>query len=351
MEPNLKAVWQRNGTDVRVNNFEELVAEIKEMTKPRPDQQNRFLYRGASNTMYTLHPALARMAFEKNSPAEPKRPWMSTGMLYGIEKQVTEMFSKKANLYVGSQFLPVGKNGEENNAVHLWQLMQHHGAKTRLLDWTESPYIAAYFAVIDEPESDGVIWIVEKTAHDDRMVDQHLPKECKGRNREVTLFSSVTYRDTSEIALQSIRKHMVAVKEDEQRLIHNLYFFPCFSPNERMASQRGWFSCASVLTADHEDAIGWAFRNSSGARWATKIIITASIKSEILRALWSMNITGESLFRGLDGLGRSLGEAPFLLRPDENTQCFYDLEEGLLTVQGQNPSEIPSGMPQCNAKD
>jgi hypothetical protein len=120
-----------------------------------------------------------------------------------------------------------------------------------------------------------------------------------------------------------------AYKKWHDDLGDSLYFFPCMLPNQRMSSQRGWFSCSSAIDVDHGAAIARAFRQNPGRLWCQRLVIAKEAKSKILRDLWRMNITGETIYCGLDGLGRAMSELVDLLNPCDNK---YRFEYGLLEV-------------------
>ena len=68
-------------------------------------------------------------------------------------------FQRRAHLHLPAHHLPA-------DVIEWLALLQHWGGPTRLLDFTASPYVAAYFAVEDAREQDGfcAVWAVDKHA-------------------------------------------------------------------------------------------------------------------------------------------------------------------------------------------
>jgi hypothetical protein len=92
-------------------------------------------WRGHSDKTWKLLPSVYRPKFKNH------------------EIWLTQEFIRKAKTRY--------KDCPPENAWPEWLiLMQHHGLPTRMLDWSESPLVAAFFAVLDNEDSDGTIWVL-----------------------------------------------------------------------------------------------------------------------------------------------------------------------------------------------
>ncbi len=182
-------------------------------------------------------------------------------------------------------------------------LMQHHGAPTRLLDFTYSIYIAAYFG-LEKAEGDSAIWAVRyRWALDE----------------STNLFQTVGRPDAV------IKSMKVRPLEGDGGLLESLCWtdpYVCsvwprnpFHLNERLQIQRGAF----LIPTDISETFMYNLMALSGwenRRNVRKIIIRHSQRGRALRNLFDMGISRTSLFPGLDGFAQSLGVYnPVVLNP------------------------------------
>jgi len=105
-----------------------------------------YAYRGHADCAWDLRPSLLRIA-----------PSAEATHLLELGKALVTEFKSQAHLALDSRELP--QLGEP--AAAWWALMQHHGAPTRTLDWTQSAMVAAYFAVERLPDRDGALFLVD----------------------------------------------------------------------------------------------------------------------------------------------------------------------------------------------
>lgn len=116
--------------DRTVNSFEELAALVQPFRK-----NGSWIFRGVRQSNYELTPKIGRPGSRKAISGGGDLPYDRKS-----EETMVRHFIRAAGPYV--RHLPA-------NRLEWLALAQHHGMFTRLLDWSESLFVAAYFAVED----------------------------------------------------------------------------------------------------------------------------------------------------------------------------------------------------------
>lgn len=246
--------------------------------KLKPD--GGFIFRG-QKARYPLATTLERACKEPDST-------LSTAARV-LEERCIREFQRRVHHYVRDVPKP-------SHRFELLALMQHYGAPTRLLDWTYSLEVAAYFALVqtlDEPTADAAIWIVNdtwcKAAAIEALASTRSQTDLELLNR------GIDYRDEPRMVRILLGEPPVA------------FVFPLspFRLNERLTLQKGVFLCPGDVTKSFEENL-CTLNGHDREENVLKFVVPPDCRADAARRLFDLNITDATLFPGLDGFARSL---------------------------------------------
>jgi len=219
-----------------------------------------WIFRGQSNADWDLKTSFERTeSFRKNGDNE---------------KLILTEFKSGAKDYLTENKIP-----EEDDYLGWLALMQHHGAPTRLLDFTKSFYVASYFAF---------------------------------ENAETTVNNVAIWAINAIFIHKKAIKHLnilELVYEDFGKIFYENKDSCVFPIMPYYNNRRGFLQQSIFVSTGKNDESFMSqlkFLGTDFAGTVQKITLLSELKNEVLRDLQKMNINRACIFPDLDGFSAAL---------------------------------------------
>ena len=282
-----------------IETWEDLLKQEKEL------KAGDWLFRGMQCSAWELETSLERAC---------KRHYEDLSEAPQIENILTREFRRRYHNHRVGIPDPVG--------IEWLSLMQHYGAPTRLLDFTYSFFIAAYFAVENpcKKSCPHAIWAVRNKWIAQEGVEL-LNKgfkllNCDEKDTDYLRIeqNNCKWKFEQEWELQKpFFESLLNLRHEEQNPIdRSQNILPCVFPvntmklNERSTIQQGVFLCPGNVRKPFEENLK-KLHGFDKPKNLVKLVIPHNLRIEVLKKLHSMNINRASLFPGLEGFAASLG--------------------------------------------
>lgn len=220
---------------------------------------SELIWRGQGDTRWSLSSSLFRF-FEGHQVPSAAR--------VDLERRAIQAFSS----------LMAGTEGTEGAGwPGLLLDMQHHGCPTRLVDWTWSPYVACYFAVM-EVAGQAAIYRLDLTEY------------------QAWLAPMLPFDDYDHGLLRSLPERLF------RRLLDSGIQCPILFDPKRTAGRCGEQQSVFLMDMDLARSTEEALKNAPAV--LDRIVFPTSVRVEALVDLARMNIDGFHLFAGMEGAAR-----------------------------------------------
>lgn len=286
----------------------------------RPDEDTYWIFRG-EDCDKPLKTSLEKAFTRFDIPDDKKVDY---------EKRIIRSFQRKVSLYIEHE-------PDKDNILEWLSLMRHHGAPTRLIDWTYSFFVAVYWALAEKKKDEtAAVWafnskqlrnaekmqelIKEKEAKEKEDAEKN--KNAKKKNKEKKKES----KNFDELCKEFLEKDdVLGIRNEGDKLIDLaivcylienpfpiVYAVNPFRLIQRLTIQRGLFLICGDIEKSFRRNLKETIKPADELKDNLhKIILPTDNeeRKEILRELNNMNISNAVLLPGLDGFAKSLEES------------------------------------------
>ncbi len=250
------------------------VSSVEELIKHINSLPNNYIYRGQANSSWGLQSSLERVVGTHWNSKSAQR----------FEDFSLERFQSKFHLYDT-------ENCQPNSKLAWLATMQHYGTPTRLVDFSESPYIALYFALETFNYSENANFslfmldysaILDQSIHYIQSVDRDFRETRQSiQGKQDEIFDRIVDRFSYDIAWIT-----------EPKIL-----------NARIDRQSGSFLLSGNRSKKIEEVLSSDLYKDVEMQ---KMEIPCDLAPGIFALLRKMNITSKTLYGDLDGLAKSI---------------------------------------------
>ena len=178
-----------------------------------------------------------------------------------LERKSIDLFRSIARFFAGQ-----GEQGALTSDVFALMVLRHYGVPTRLLDWSRSPYVAAFFAAQRNETKDGEIWTFDEPRY-----------EQEGEKQWIRWPETTTHDNAHQFV-----PDLTAFRLEEPPDWFVCQFYPADLSFPRQDAQAGAYSMTARFGRDHADKIAELLTNDSQYHL---YVLRAGLKLEVRRIL------------------------------------------------------------------
>lgn len=285
--------------EVRVDSWEKLKrhSEGRGLGIPGNKKWNRWIFKGHESMKWPLSTTLERTLHERfNRRLSDAWKW---------ERRLSREFMRKARGFLRDP-------PSDTDYMEWLALMQHYGAPTRLHDWTYSFWTAVLFAIEKARIKNGescAVWALQIDWWRE-CVEENIPKLKELLKEGSNLGEEINF---------------ILNSQAKPNAPSGVWPLNAYSLNERVVAQQALFVVSLDVTKSFMENLRLCSEGQQMiSRHLIKLVIPCSeeIISECVKYLYDRNLTPATLFPGIDGYARSLGN--LMLLPDRFCEIGED---------------------------